>query len=57
MRGIQIPQQDFALKMPEGLMREEGHICGTLQYLRDTTVFAPRDYKQPTKVALCLANQ
>ena len=57
MRGIKIPQQDFALKMPEGLMREGGHICGTLHYLRDTTVFAPRDYKQPTKVALCLANQ
>ena len=33
MRGIKIPQQDFALKMPEGLMREGGRICGTLQYL------------------------
>ena len=32
MRGIKIPQQDFALKMPGGLMREGG------AYLRDTTV-------------------
>ena len=24
MRGIKIPQQDFALKMPGGLMREGG---------------------------------
>ena len=30
MRGIKIPQQDFALKMPGGLMREGGRICGTL---------------------------
>ena len=32
MCGIKIPQQDFALKMPGGLMREGG------AYLRDTTV-------------------
>ena len=32
MRGIKIPQQDFALKMPGGLMREGGCICGTLRY-------------------------
>ena len=32
MRGIKIPQQDFALKMPGGLMREGGRICGTLRY-------------------------
>ena len=34
MRGIKIPQQDFALKMPGGLMREGG------AYLRDTTVLS-----------------
>ena len=33
MRGIKIPQQDFALKMPGGLMREGGRICGTLRYI------------------------
>ena len=33
MRGIKMPQQDFALKMPGGLMREGGGA-----YLRDTTV-------------------
>ena len=32
VRGIKIPQQDFALKMQGGLMHEEG------AYLRDTTV-------------------
>ena len=32
MRGIKIPQQDFALKRQGGLMREGG------VYLRDTTV-------------------
>ena len=32
MHGIKIPQQDFALKMPGGLMREGGRICGTLRY-------------------------
>ena len=32
MRGIKIPQQDVALKMPGGLMCEGGRICGTLQY-------------------------
>ena len=32
MRGIKIPQQDFALKMLGGLMREGGRICGTLRY-------------------------
>ena len=32
MRGIKIPQQDFALKMSGGLMREGGPICGTLPY-------------------------
>ena len=34
MRGIKIPQQVFALKMPGGLMREGG-----AAYLRDTTVY------------------
>ena len=38
MRGIKIPQQEFALKMQGGggggLMREGGHICGTLRYMR-----------------------
>ena len=40
MRGIKIPQQDFALKMPGGLMREGGGggggggICGTLRYMQ-----------------------
>ena len=33
MRRIKIPQQDFELKMPGGLMCEGG------AYLRDTTVF------------------
>ena len=32
MRGIKIAQQDFELKMPGGLMREGGRICGTLRY-------------------------
>ena len=36
MRGIKIPQQDFALKMPGGLMRKGGGGA----YLRDTTVIA-----------------
>ena len=36
MRGIKIPQKDFALKMPGGgLCARGGHICGTL---RDTMV-------------------
>ena len=34
MRGIKIPQQDFALKMLGGLMREWGGGA----YLQDTTV-------------------
>ena len=33
MRGIKIPQQEFALKMQGGLMREGGRICGTLLYI------------------------
>ena len=33
MRGIKIPQYEFALKMQGGLMRQGGHICGTLWYL------------------------
>ena len=33
MRGIKIPQQDFALKIQGGLMGEGGGV-----YLRDTTV-------------------
>ena len=37
MRGIKIPQQDFELKMPGGLMREGGGGGGGA-YLRDTTV-------------------
>ena len=32
MRGIKIPRQDFVLKMPGGLMREGGRICGRLRY-------------------------
>ena len=33
MRGIKIPQYEFALKMQGGgLMREGGRICGTLRY-------------------------
>ena len=32
MCGIKIPQYEFALKMQGGLMREGGHICGTLRY-------------------------
>ena len=38
MRGIKIPQQVFALKMPGGLMREGGG-GGGAAYLRDTTVY------------------
>ena len=33
MRGIKIPQYEFALKMQGGLMREGGRTCGTLRYL------------------------
>ena len=38
MRGIKIPQYEFALKMQGGgggggLMREGRRICGTLRYL------------------------
>ena len=36
MRGIKIPQQDFALKMQGGgglCSRGEVRICGTLRYL------------------------
>ena len=39
MRGIKMPQQDFALKTQGGggggggLMREGGCICGTLWYI------------------------
>ena len=33
MCGIKIPQYEFALKMQGGLMRQGGHICGTLWYL------------------------
>ena len=33
MRGIKIPQYEFALKMLGGLMREGGRICGTLRYI------------------------
>ena len=35
MRGIKIPQQDFALKIQGGLMGEGGGgcICGTLRYM------------------------
>ena len=33
MRGIKIPQQDFALKRQGGLMRKGGRICGTLRYV------------------------
>ena len=33
MRGIKIPQQDFALKMPVEPMREGGRICGKLRYI------------------------
>ena len=33
MRGIKIPQYEFALKMQGGLMREWGRICRTLRYM------------------------
>ena len=33
MRGIKIPQYEFAPKMQGGLMREGGRICGTLRYV------------------------
>ena len=34
MRGIKVPQQVFALKMPVELMLEGGRICGTLWYMQ-----------------------
>ena len=34
MRGIKIPQQDFALKCRGELMCEGGCICGTLRYCK-----------------------
>ena len=37
MRGIKVPQQDFALKMPGGgglCVRGVWPICGTLQYFQ-----------------------
>ena len=42
MRGIKIPQQEFALKMQGGLMREVGYICGTLRYI----LYTVNVYKQ-----------
>ena len=33
MRGIKIPQYEFALKMQGEFMREGGRICGTLRYI------------------------
>ena len=39
MRGIKIPQYEFALKMQGELMREGGRICGTLRYFDYITVF------------------
>ena len=42
MRGIKIPQYEFALKMQGGLMREGG------AYLRDTTVLY--NYHHSTKL-------
>ena len=38
MRGLKIPQYEFALKMQGGLMREGGGGGGGA-YLRDTTVY------------------
>ena len=32
MRGIKIPQYEFALKMQGEFMHEGGRICGTLRY-------------------------
>ena len=40
MRWIKIPQQDFALKMQGGLMREGGRICGTLRYYSDSSTIS-----------------
>ena len=34
LRKIKIPQYEFVLKMQGGLMREGGHICGTLRYTK-----------------------
>ena len=53
MRGIKIPQQDFALKMPGGLMREGGRICGTLRYV--TGVWWVVDTGKLTKSVTCYA--
>ena len=36
MRGIKIPQYEFALKMQGGLMCEGGRICRTLRYVYPT---------------------
>ena len=47
MRGIKIPQQDFALKRQGGLMREGG------VYLRDTTVYnTVADHRSPERRSL-----
>ena len=40
MRGIKIPQQNFALKMPGGLMREGRRIFGTLRYIKSMVVIS-----------------
>ena len=41
MRGIKIPQYEFALKMQGGLMREGGRICGTLRYTSTSLILRP----------------
>ena len=45
MRGIKIPQQDFALKMQGGLMREGGRICGRLRYSPHILFAALQDHR------------
>ena len=53
MRGIKIPQQEFALKMQGGLMREGERICGTLWYI----LYTVNVYKQiPIPVHVTVPN-
>ena len=53
MRGIKIPQQDFALKMPGGLMREVGRICGTLWYIIYIGVYLKRQATESVTIVIC----
>ena len=51
MRGIKIPQYEFALKMQGGLMREGERICGTLRYSERLRVLHAQQH--PSQCLLC----